>query len=162
MNIQRKANDSFLTKDCFLVDRPMRIVCGTPYHLIVTLADVVHSFSVPSLNLKMDAIPGRLSHLFFVLLRMEPLLGIVPNYTALEHRIMPIMIEVKDVGKQVSFVLVQYVVVAFRDKDLLWFTKQNSGIKSINYSLFIRFVFVLYSESLCLLLCIIGCKSSSS
>lgn len=98
----------------------MRIVCGTPYHLIVTSADVVHSFSVPSLNLKMDAIPGRLSHLFFILLRMEPLLGIVPNYAALEHRIMPIMIEVKDVGKQVSFVLVQYVVVAFRDKDLLF------------------------------------------
>ncbi|VDL57681.1 unnamed protein product, partial [Hymenolepis diminuta] len=47
--------DSFPCADGLLVDKPLRLVYGLPYHLIVTSADVIHSFHVPSLKLKMDA-----------------------------------------------------------------------------------------------------------
>nr|YP_009049014.1 cytochrome c oxidase subunit II [Taenia regis]BAP10787.1 cytochrome c oxidase subunit 2 [Taenia regis] len=91
--------DSFLTKDCFLVDKPMRMIYGTPYHLIVTSADVIHSFSVPSLNLKMDAIPGRLNHLFFCPSQHGAFIGYCAELCGVNHSIMPIMIEVIDVIK---------------------------------------------------------------
>lgn len=86
--------DSFSCLDGFLVDKPLRLVYGLPYHLIVTSADVIHSFHVPSLNLKMDAIPGRLNHLFFC----PELYGLFVGYCAelcgVNHRVMPIVIEV--------------------------------------------------------------------
>ena len=57
--------DSFVTSKGFSVDKPLRLIRGMSYHFIITSADVIHSFHVPSLNLKMDAVPGRLNHLFF-------------------------------------------------------------------------------------------------
>nr|QBZ73934.1 cytochrome c oxidase subunit 2 [Versteria mustelae] len=89
--------DSYITKDCFIVDKPMRMIYGTPYHLIVTSADVIHSFSVPSLNLKMDAIPGRLNHLFFTPSQHGSFIGYCAELCGVNHSVMPIMIEVVDV-----------------------------------------------------------------
>nr|UEC44194.1 cytochrome c oxidase subunit II [Taenia tianguangfui] len=89
--------DSFLLKDCFMVDKPMRMIYGTPYHLVVTSADVIHSFSVPSLNLKMDAIPGRLNHLFFCPSQHGVFVGYCAELCGVNHGIMPISIEVVDV-----------------------------------------------------------------
>lgn len=86
--------DSFVESDGFLVDKPLRLIYGLPYHFIITSADVIHSFHVPSLNLKMDAIPGRLNHLFFC----PELYGLFVGYCAelcgVNHRIMPIVIEI--------------------------------------------------------------------
>lgn len=86
--------DSFVQSDKFMVDKPLRLIRGVPYHFIVTSADVIHSFHIPSLNLKMDAIPGRLNHLFFC----PELYGIYIGYCAelcgVNHRIMPIIIEI--------------------------------------------------------------------
>ena len=50
-----------------------------PYRLIVTSADVVHPFSMPTLNLKMDAASECLNYLFFVRLITVPLKDIVQN-----------------------------------------------------------------------------------
>nr|YP_007890991.1 cytochrome c oxidase subunit II [Hydatigera parva]BAN15663.1 cytochrome c oxidase subunit 2 [Hydatigera parva] len=92
--------DSFLSKDCFLVDKPLRMFYSVPYHLIVTSADVIHSFSVPSLNLKMDAIPGRLNHLFFCPSQHGSFIGYCAELCGVNHSIMPIVIEVIDVNKK--------------------------------------------------------------
>jgi len=43
------------------VDNRVVVPVGTHIRFIVTGADVIHSFAVPSLGLKMDAIPGRLN-----------------------------------------------------------------------------------------------------
>jgi len=43
------------------VDNRVVVPVGTHIRFIVTGADVIHSFAVPSLGLKIDAIPGRLN-----------------------------------------------------------------------------------------------------
>ena len=43
------------------VDNKVVIPTDTHIRLIVTGADVIHSFAVPSLGLKIDAVPGRLN-----------------------------------------------------------------------------------------------------
>nr|NP_114370.1 cytochrome c oxidase subunit II [Hymenolepis diminuta]AAK51330.1 cytochrome oxidase subunit 2 [Hymenolepis diminuta] len=86
--------DSFPCADGLLVDKPLRLVYGLPYHLIVTSADVIHSFHVPSLNLKMDAIPGRINHLFFCPELYGLFIGYCAELCGVNHSIMPIVIEV--------------------------------------------------------------------
>nr|YP_009178843.1 cytochrome c oxidase subunit II [Pseudanoplocephala crawfordi]ALJ78638.1 cytochrome c oxidase subunit 2 [Pseudanoplocephala crawfordi] len=86
--------DSFSCLDGLLVDKPLRLVYGVPYHLIVTSADVIHSFHVPSLNLKMDAIPGRLNHLFFCPSLYGLFIGYCAELCGVNHSVMPIAIEV--------------------------------------------------------------------
>nr|YP_009175578.1 cytochrome c oxidase subunit II [Drepanidotaenia lanceolata]ALH16566.1 cytochrome c oxidase subunit 2 [Drepanidotaenia lanceolata] len=88
--------DSFVNSNGFLVDKPLRLVRGLSYHLVVTSADVIHSFHVPGLNLKMDAIPGRLNHLFFTPEKYGVYLGYCAELCGVNHGIMPIVIEVVD------------------------------------------------------------------
>lgn len=86
--------DSFVCPDGFSVDKPLRLVYGTPYHLVVTSADVIHSFHVPSLKIKMDAIPGRLNHLFFCPSQHGSFIGYCAELCGVKHSVMPIVIEV--------------------------------------------------------------------
>nr|YP_002117994.1 cytochrome c oxidase subunit II [Echinococcus ortleppi]ARO49970.1 cytochrome c oxidase subunit 2 [Echinococcus ortleppi]BAF56543.1 cytochrome c oxidase subunit 2 [Echinococcus ortleppi] len=86
--------DSFPVGDCFMVDKPLRMVYGLPYHLVVTSSDVIHSFSVPSLNLKMDAVPGRLNHLFFCPSQHGSFVGYCAELCGVNHGVMPIVVEV--------------------------------------------------------------------
>lgn len=89
-----KSYDSYVTKGGFSVDKPLRLKYRVPYKLIVTSADVIHSFSVPSLNLKMDAIPGRLNHLFFCPSQHGSFVGYCTELCGVKHSLMPIVIEV--------------------------------------------------------------------
>lgn len=86
--------DSFVGLDGFSVDKPLRLIYGTSYHLVVTSSDVIHSFHVPSLNLKMDAIPGRLNHLFFCPSQHGSFIGYCAELCGVNHSVMPIVIEV--------------------------------------------------------------------
>lgn len=45
------------------VDMPLKVFAGNYYKLLITSDDVIHSWAVPSLNVKVDACPGRLSEL---------------------------------------------------------------------------------------------------
>nr|UTE83528.1 cytochrome c oxidase subunit 2 [Raillietina sp. HL-2022]UTE83540.1 cytochrome c oxidase subunit 2 [Raillietina sp. HL-2022] len=85
---------SYVTKSGFSVDKPLRLNYGLFYSLIVTSADVIHSFSVPSLNLKMDAIPGRLNYLLFCPSQHGVFVGYCAELCGVNHSIMPIVIEV--------------------------------------------------------------------
>nr|AWD28289.1 cytochrome c oxidase subunit 2 [Echinococcus granulosus] len=86
--------DSFPIGDYFVVDKPLRMVYGVPYHLVVTSSDVIHSFFVPSLNLKMDAVPGRLNHLFFCPSQHGSFVGYCAELCGVNHSVMPIVVEV--------------------------------------------------------------------
>merc|ERR1719329_180514 len=44
-----------------MVDQPLFIPHGVSTLLSITASDVIHSWSVPSLGIKVDAIPGRVS-----------------------------------------------------------------------------------------------------
>ena len=47
------------------VDNKVIVPVDTHVRIIVTGADVIHSFSVPSLGIKIDTVPGRLNQTSF-------------------------------------------------------------------------------------------------
>jgi cytochrome c oxidase subunit 2 len=44
----------------------LRVPAGRPVRLLITSRDVIHSFFVPALRIKMDALPGRYTQTWFV------------------------------------------------------------------------------------------------
>lgn len=84
--------------DC--VDKPLRLYAKTPYNLSITSRDVIHSFALPFVNLKIDAIPGRLKKIFFCLHRVGVFVGYCRELCGAGHAYMPIVLEV--VGKPSS------------------------------------------------------------
>lgn len=93
-----------------ILDRPTAEARGEPYHLavdnrvvvpvgktvklIITAADVIHSFSVPSMWVKMDAVPGRLNEVSFTPLHTGVYYGQCSELCGINHGYMPIAVEV--------------------------------------------------------------------
>jgi len=74
--------------------------------VIVTGGDVIHSWVVPSLGLKADCIPGRLNQLFFNSLRSGIFYGQCSEICGVNHRFMPIKIEVIPINYFKKWVIV--------------------------------------------------------
>lgn len=65
----------------------------TPTRLIITSKDVLHSWAIPSLGVKVDAIPGRLNQCLLVIKRPSILIGQCSEICGAGHRFIPILIE---------------------------------------------------------------------
>jgi len=78
-----------------LLDVDHRIVLPTNevIRVLVTAADVLHSWTVPSLGVKADAIPGRLNQLRFSISRPSVLYGQCSELCGANHSFMPIVVE---------------------------------------------------------------------
>jgi cytochrome c oxidase subunit 2 len=61
--------------------------------LIITGADVIHSFAIPSLWVKMDAVPGRLNEKSFSIEKPGVYYGQCSELCGARHAFMPIAIE---------------------------------------------------------------------
>nr|AQP28055.1 cytochrome c oxidase subunit 2 [Microtermes obesi]AQP29442.1 cytochrome c oxidase subunit 2 [Microtermes obesi]UCU06536.1 cytochrome c oxidase subunit II [Microtermes obesi] len=92
--------DSYMTQDhqtdlFRLLDTDNRIVLpmNSPIRVIVTAADVLHSWTVPSLGIKTDATPGRLNQVSFSINRPGLLYGQCSEICGANHSFMPITIE---------------------------------------------------------------------
>ena len=75
------------------VDNKVVIPTDTHIRLIVTGADVIHSFAVPSLGLKIDAVPGRLNQTSFIALRPGVFRGQCSEICGVYHGFMPIAVK---------------------------------------------------------------------
>nr|AEP27728.1 cytochrome c oxidase subunit II [Otiorhynchus rugosostriatus] len=75
------------------VDNRMVIPFLTNIRLIVTSADVIHSWTIPSLGMKIDGTPGRLNQTTFSTNRTGILFGQCSEICGANHSFMPIMIE---------------------------------------------------------------------
>ena len=75
------------------VDNKVVIPTDTHIRLIVTGADVIHSFAVPSLGLKIDAVPGRLNQTSMLAERTGTFYGQCSEICGVYHGFMPIAIE---------------------------------------------------------------------
>ena len=62
--------------------------------LIVTSADVLHSWAVPSLGVKADAVPGRLNYLNILPSQLGVFYGQCSELCGTNHSFMPIVVEV--------------------------------------------------------------------
>ena len=81
------------------VDNRLVLPIKTHIRLIVTSNDVIHSFSVPCLGIKVDAIPGRLNQTSLEIKREGLFSGVCMEQCGTGHSRMPIMIEGRDVDK---------------------------------------------------------------
>nr|YP_010702834.1 cytochrome c oxidase subunit II [Ogmocotyle ailuri]WCO09240.1 cytochrome c oxidase subunit II [Ogmocotyle ailuri] len=86
--------DSFMTDFVGGVDKPLRLSVNVPYHLLITSNDVIHSFSLPEYNLKMDGVPGRINQIFFCPERLGVFVGYCSELCGAGHAYMPIVVEV--------------------------------------------------------------------
>lgn len=62
----------------------------TPIKLLITASDVIHSWTVPSLGIKIDALPGRINYGFLYILRETLAYGQCSELCGLGHAYMPI------------------------------------------------------------------------
>nr|YP_009179463.1 cytochrome c oxidase subunit II [Cypridopsis vidua]AJY78602.1 cytochrome c oxidase subunit II [Cypridopsis vidua] len=76
------------------VDNRTVIPFNTQIRLLVSATDVIHSWTVPSLGIKVDAMPGRLNQLSMYCLRPGLLYGQCSEICGANHSFMPIVLEV--------------------------------------------------------------------
>nr|AEC33178.1 cytochrome c oxidase subunit II [Sooglossus sechellensis] len=75
------------------VDNRMLTPIGTTIRTLVTAEDVLHSWAIPSLGVKTDAIPGRLSQTSFMISQPGVYYGQCSEICGANHSFMPIVIE---------------------------------------------------------------------
>lgn len=85
--------DSVMVDFISCVDKPLRINLYDFYHLIVTSSDVIHSFALPDLNVKVDAIPGRVNQCVFYSDKLGLTVGYCRELCGAGHAYMPIVLE---------------------------------------------------------------------
>lgn len=78
-----------------LLDTDTSIIVPVDTHVrfIVTANDVIHSFTVPSLGLKVDATPGRLNQVSALIQRTGVYYGQCSELCGVNHALMPIKVE---------------------------------------------------------------------
>nr|ALO76949.1 cytochrome c oxidase subunit 2 [Fleutiauxia armata] len=75
------------------VDNRITIPYESNIRMLVTAADVIHSWTIPSLGVKIDATPGRLNQISFSLNRTGLFYGQCSEICGANHSFMPIVVE---------------------------------------------------------------------
>nr|YP_010488008.1 cytochrome c oxidase subunit II [Parupeneus heptacantha]UNZ12681.1 cytochrome c oxidase subunit II [Parupeneus heptacantha] len=74
-------------------DHRMVVPFNSPIRVLITAEDVLHSWAVPSLGVKMDAVPGRLNQTAFIASRPGVFYGQCSEICGANHSFMPIVVE---------------------------------------------------------------------
>jgi len=75
------------------VDNRIIVPIQTEIRILVTASDVIHSWTIPALGIKADAIPGRLNQLRFISNRAGIFYGQCSEICGINHSFMPIVLE---------------------------------------------------------------------
>ena len=76
------------------VDEPVVLPVDTTVRAIITATDVIHDFAIPSLGVKLDAIPGRLNQASILPQRTGTFYGQCSELCGVYHGFMPIQVDV--------------------------------------------------------------------
>nr|BBM34969.1 cytochrome c oxidase subunit II [Rhodichthys regina] len=74
-------------------DNRMIVPVNSPIRMLISADDVLHSWTVPSLGIKMDAVPGRLNQTTFIASHPGIFFGQCSEICGANHSFMPIVIE---------------------------------------------------------------------
>uniref|UniRef100_UPI0030FE62FC cytochrome c oxidase subunit 2 n=1 Tax=Amblyomma calabyi TaxID=3065602 RepID=UPI0030FE62FC len=85
-------------------DNNMLLPMNTNIKMLITSADVIHSWTVPSLGVKMDAIPGRLNQTFSMANRPGLFFGQCSEICGANHSFMPISMEITNLKNFINFI----------------------------------------------------------
>jgi cytochrome c oxidase subunit 2 len=86
------------------VDNQVILPINTHVRVVVTGADVLHSWAIPSLGIKMDCVPGRLNQTSMVLKREGTYYGQCSEICGVQHGFMPIVIKAVSLEDYIAFV----------------------------------------------------------
>jgi cytochrome c oxidase subunit 2 len=80
------------------VDRRVWLPTNTHVRVIITATDVLHSWAIPSLGVKLDAVPGRLNQTSLFIKRAGTYYGQCSEICGVNHGFMPIVVKAVDVS----------------------------------------------------------------
>nr|YP_009975986.1 cytochrome c oxidase subunit II [Scyllarides haanii]QNK05430.1 cytochrome c oxidase subunit II [Scyllarides haanii] len=86
------------------VDNRTVLPIETQVRVLITAADVIHSWTIPALGIKADAIPGRLNQVSFMINRPGLFFGQCSEICGANHSFMPIVIEAVSVDSFLAWV----------------------------------------------------------
>jgi heme/copper-type cytochrome/quinol oxidase subunit 2 len=86
------------------VDNRVVIPVNTHVRIIVSATDVLHSWAVPSLGVKCDAIPGRLNQISVFVKREGIYYGQCSELCGINHGFMPIVVEVVSLPNYIAWI----------------------------------------------------------
>lgn len=86
------------------VDNRVVLPVNTNIRVIITSADVLHSWAVPSLGIKCDAVPGRLNQVTTYIKREGVFYGQCSELCGINHGFMPIVVESVSMNNYVSWI----------------------------------------------------------
>lgn len=75
------------------VDNRVIVPTFMPLRFLVSSSDVIHSWTIPSFGVKIDALPGRINQFCFLSKRRGVYFGQCSEICGANHRFMPIVIE---------------------------------------------------------------------
>lgn len=108
-----ESNESIITYDSYMlseddisndaerllkVDNPLYLPTRQHIRLLVTSSDVLHSWAVPNLGIKIDACPGRLNQTTTYIYRSGIYFGQCSEICGINHGFMPINVHAIDLG----------------------------------------------------------------
>nr|AZF99012.1 cytochrome c oxidase subunit II [Megalodontes spiraeae] len=94
-NSYMKQTNEIKINEFRLLETDNRIILpiNTEIRMLTTSMDVIHSWAMPSLGIKIDAIPGRLNQVFMYINRPGIFFGQCSEICGMNHSFMPIVIE---------------------------------------------------------------------
>nr|BAB46955.1 cytochrome oxidase II [Nipponoluciola cruciata] len=88
------SNEQKLHSFCLLeVDNRLVLPVNTQIRMMVSSSDVIHSWTIPSSSVKIDATPGRLNQTTFFMNRTGVFFGQCSEICGTNHSFMPIVVE---------------------------------------------------------------------
>jgi len=89
------------------VDNRVILPANTHIRALVTAVDVLHSWAIPSLGVKMDACPGRLNQVSMFIKREGTFYGQCSEICGVQHGFMPIVVQAVSIEDYIKWVSVQ-------------------------------------------------------
>ena len=87
------------------VDNRLTLPLSSYVRLLVTRADVLHSWALPALGVKTDACPGRINQVSFIAIRPGVFYGQCSEICGANHSFMPIVLELVKSQDFINWVL---------------------------------------------------------
>lgn len=110
------------------VDNRLILPTLTNIRLLITSADVIHSWAVPSFGIKIDAIPGRLNQVPIYIKREGYFYGQCSELCGVNHGFMPIVVQAVDYNT-----FIKWIRMNTNPKSLNELLSSNWGIEVTNF-----------------------------
>lgn len=87
------------------VDNHIVIPINTQIRILISSLDVIHSFTVPSAGIKVDAVPGRINQISINLNRPGLFFGQCSEICGVNHRFIPIVVESTRIENFINWII---------------------------------------------------------